>query len=130
MDNSDLVRAYLAAVERFDVEAVAALLDPAMEQREMPNLLYAAGQTRDRARMLEDLPKGMRVLRSQRYEIGSLTAGGDRVVVEARWEGVLAVPLGRLQAGDSMVAHIAMVFECRDGRIVGQRNYDCYEPFR
>ena len=130
MDNSDLVRAYLAAVERFDVDAVAALLDPAMEQREMPNLLYAAGQTRDRARMLEDLPKGMRVLRSQRYEIGSVTAGGDRVAVEARWEGVLGLPLGRLQAGDSMVAHIAMVFECRDGRIVGQRNYDCYEPFR
>lgn len=130
MDNSDLVRAYLAAVERFDVDAVAALLDPAMEQREMPNLLYATGQTRNCAKMLEDLPKGLRVLRSQRYEIGSLTAGGDRVVVEARWEGVLAVPLGRLQAGDSMVAHIAMVFECRDGRIVGQRNYDCYEPFR
>ena len=130
MDNSDLVRAYLAAVERFDVDAVGALLDPAMEQREMPNLLYATGQTRNRAKMLEDLPKGLRVLRSQRYEIGSLTAGGDRVVVEARWEGVLAVPLGRLQAGDSMVAHIAMVFECRGGRIVGQRNYDCYEPFR
>lgn len=130
MDNSDLVKAYLAAVERFDVPAVAALLDPSMVQREMPNLLYAEGQSRDRARMLEDLPKGARLLRDQRYEIQSLTADGDRVVVEARWEGTLSVPLGRLQAGDSMVAHIPMVFECRDGRIVGQRNYDCYEPFR
>lgn len=130
MDNSQLVKAYLAAVERFDVPAVAALLDPSMVQHEMPNLLYAEGQSRDRARMLEDLPKGARLLRDQRYEIQSLTADGDRVVVEARWEGTLSVPLGRLQAGDSMVAHIAMVFECRDGRIVGQRNYDCYESFR
>ena len=31
--------------------------------------------------------------------------------------------------GDAMVAHICMVFALRDGRIVAQRNYDCYEDF-
>jgi ketosteroid isomerase-like protein len=28
-----------------------------------------------------------------------------------------------------MRAHIAAFLEFRDGRIVAQRNYDCYEPF-
>ena len=46
-----------------------------------------------------------------------------------RWEGILDVPLGRLQPGDAMVAHICMVFTLRDGKIVRQVNYDCYEEF-
>ena len=58
-------------------------------------------------------------------------AKGDpiAVVVETRWEGVLNVPLGRLQPGDSMVAHICMIFTLEDGRIIAQKNYDCYEDF-
>jgi ketosteroid isomerase-like protein len=28
-----------------------------------------------------------------------------------------------------MRAHIAAFLEFRDGKIVAQRNYDCYEPF-
>jgi ketosteroid isomerase-like protein len=39
------------------------------------------------------------------------------------------VPLGRLKPGDAMIAHICMVFTVKDGRIVAQRNYDCYEEF-
>ena len=130
MGSSDVVRAYIGAVERFDVATVASLLDAAMVQRELPNLLYASGQVRSRAAMLEDLPKGQRVLRSQRYDILSVIEQGDHVAVEARWEGVLAIPLGRLSTGDPIVAHIAMLFEVRQGRIVSQRNYDCYEAFR
>ena len=54
---------------------------------------------------------------------------GDKVVVETRWEGVLAVPLGALKPGDTMVAHIRMVFTLRDDRVIAQHNYDCYEDF-
>jgi hypothetical protein len=31
--------------------------------------------------------------------------------------------------GDIMVAHLCMVFRLKDGRIIEQRNYDCYEDF-
>ncbi len=127
--NEALVRAYLAAVARFDKDAVGALIDPAIVQTEYPNKLLAAGQVRGREDMLRDLPKGASVLRSQVYLIETIIAAGDKVVVETRWEGVLNVPVGRLQRGDAMVAHICMIFTINDGRIVGQKNYDCYEDF-
>ncbi len=127
--NLATVRAYLKAIERFDLESAAALLDPEIIQTEYPNKLYANGQVRRREDMLRDLPKGRQVLRSQAYPIETILASEDRVVVETRWQGVLNVPLGRLQPGDSMVAHICMVFTLAGGKIVAQKNYDCYEDF-
>ena len=59
----------------------------------------------------------------------TIHGAGDMVTVETRWEGIVNVPLGTLKPGDAMVAHICMVFTLRDGMIVRQVNYDCYEPF-
>lgn len=129
MSNVEKARAYIAAIERFDVEAVAQFLDPAIEQVERPNRLYADGQTRGREGMLRDLPRGAQVLRRQTYRIETIYGAGDMVTVETRWEGIVNVPLGALKPGDAMVAHICMVFTLRDGMIVRQVNYDCYEPF-
>src|SRR5690606_14492400 len=128
-DNIAAVRAYNEAVERFDAEAAAAWLHEGVVQTDLPNKLYAKGQVRGRDELKRDLRKGRQVLRSQTYPIATIFASGDRVAVETRWEGVLNVPLGRLQPGDAMVAHICMIFMLRDGKIVGQKNYDCYEDF-
>ena len=127
--NVEIVRAYLAAIERFDVEAVGRYIDPAIEQVERPNRLYAKGQVRGREELLRDLPRGAQVLRRQSYPIETIFGAGDKVTVETRWEGILNIALGTMKAGDAMVAHICMVFTLRDGRIVRQVNYDCYEPF-
>ena len=127
--NLQVVRDYLAAVERLDVEALAGLLDADAVQVERPNKLYKDGQVRGTEQMLRDLPRARRVLRRQAYPIETIFAAGDKVAVEARWEGVVNVPLGRLQPGDAMVAHICMLFTLRDGKIVRQVNYDCYEDF-
>jgi ketosteroid isomerase-like protein len=127
--NVATVRAYIAAVEALDLERVAGFIDPAIVQTEYPNRLYARGQVRGREDMLRDLPRARTVLRSQSYPIGNIFAAGDKVTVETRWEGVLNVPLGRLQPGEVIVAHICMVFTLKDGRIVAQKNYDCYEDF-
>jgi ketosteroid isomerase-like protein len=127
--NIETVRAYLRAIESFDVEQMGVLLDNGVVQTEYPNKLYAKGQVRGREVMMRDLPRGQKVLRSQAYPIETVFGSGDKVVVETRWEGILNVPLGRLQPGDAMVAHIAMIFTLKDGRIVAQKNYDCYEDF-
>lgn len=127
--NMATVRDLIAAIERFDVETVARLYHADVVQTEHPNRLYPKGQVRDRATMLRDLPKGKAVLRSQRYPIEAILASGDMVTVQTRWEGILNVPLGRLQPGDTMVAHICMVMTLRDGQVVAQTNYDCYEDF-
>src|SRR5690606_27822390 len=128
-DNIATVRAFIEAVERFDADAAEGFLDAQVVQTELPNKLYAKGQVRGRGDLIRDLPKGRQVLRSQAYPISTIFAAGDKVAVETRWEGVLNVPLGRLQPGDSMVAHICMIFTLRDGKIAAQRNYDCYEDF-
>lgn len=127
--NVATVRDYVAAVERLDVDAVARLIEPAIEQVERPNKLYRDGQLRGAEQMLRDLPRGSQVLRQQSYAIGTIFGAGDQVVVEARWEAIVNVSLGRLAPGDTMVAHICMVFTLRNGRIVRQVNYDCYEDF-
>lgn len=127
--NVGVVREYIAAIERFDVEAVGRLLDPDVVQIERPNKLYAKGQTRGYSEMTRDLPRGAKVLRQQSYPIGAIFEAGDTVTVETRWEGILNVPLGSLQPGDAMVAHICMVITLKDGRIIRQVNYDCYEDF-
>jgi hypothetical protein len=51
------------------------------------------------------------------------------VAIEAIWTGTLAIGLGSLKPGDKMRARFAQFFEFRDGLIVRQRNYDCFEPW-
>jgi ketosteroid isomerase-like protein len=43
--------------------------------------------------------------------------------------GTVARGFGALQPGDTMRAHFAVFLEIRGGRIVSQRNYDCFDPF-
>ena len=54
---------------------------------------------------------------------------GDKVSLEVLWTGVLAISFGSLSAGSEMRAHSAMFFEFNDGKVVNQRNYDCFEPW-
>jgi ketosteroid isomerase-like protein len=127
--NVAAVRAYIGAVERLEVEVAGQFIDPAIVQVERPNKLYKDGQVRGAEQMLRDMPRAKQVLQRQSYPIDTIFASGDNVVVETRWEGIVNVPLGRLKPGDAMVAHICMVFTLRDGKIVRQVNYDCYEDF-
>ena len=77
--------------------------------------------------MREAAARGRSVLRGQRYEVKSAYADGDTVILEVLWAGTLAVPVGTLAAGDEMHAHFAVFLEFRNGRIIRQRNYDCYQ---
>ena len=126
--NLDLVRAYLSALQRGHAgESLRGFLAENVRQIEMPNRLNPSGKESDLATMLKRSEQGLTVLREQRYEIVSEIAQGNRAAVEARWTGVLAIPLGTLEAGAEMKAHFAMFFEFADGKIVLQRNYDCFE---
>lgn len=131
IDAVALVQAYIRAVEAFDAEAAAPLLAEEMQFEELPNRIRPKGGVDGKAAMMAALRRSgeRKLLSGQRYVLGDIIASGERVVVEARWEGDLVVPVGALPAGGTMVAHICMVFEVQQGRIVRQRNYDCYEPF-
>ena len=101
-----------------------------IEQIEYPNLLTTVKTCRN----LEDLKiaaeKGKGVLRSERYEIIKKYSFESSVIVEVVWRGVLAIPIGKLKAGDTMKAYFAQFYEFKDGKIIRQRNYDCFEHFK
>jgi ketosteroid isomerase-like protein len=65
----------------------------------------------------------------ERSDVIHLVATGDEVAAEIRWSARLTAAVGALPAGGIMRAHLAMFLTWRDGKIVSQRNYDCFEPF-
>lgn len=131
MSNAQIVRTYIEAVQRQDEPAVFALLHPDMRFHELPNRIRPRGGVDDLAAMRAGFRRAAegQVLSAQRYMLDAVIEAGDRVIVEARWEGDLVIPLGRLQPGETLVAHLCMIFRLSGGRIIEQRNYDCYEDF-
>lgn len=65
----------------------------------------------------------------QIYKITNEIAEGDRVALEVEWVGTLAVPLGSLPIGGQMKAFFAVFPEFRQGKIIMQRNHDCFEAW-
>ncbi|UBU10158.1 nuclear transport factor 2 family protein [Nonomuraea gerenzanensis] len=104
-------------------------LHPDVVQHELPNLLFPGGAVRDLDGLCEAAERGAKVISEQRFEVRNAVASGDQVALEVLWTGTLAVPLRDLPAGHVLRAHLGVFLEFRDGRIVAQRNYDCYEPF-
>jgi ketosteroid isomerase-like protein len=126
--NLDLARAYLQAIERRD-PAMSDAFAPDVVQREFPNRLVPAGATRDLDALREGSLRGQQVLQREHYEIVNALEQGSEVALEVIWTGVLAIPIGTLAAGDTMRAHFGVFLTFRDGLIVSQRNYDCFDPF-
>lgn len=128
--NLDTAHRYLQALEAGEAgEALARFFHPEVSQREYPNRLNPSGTTSDLKTLLRRSEQGRQVLSSQRYAVRHAQAEGDSVALEFDWSGTLARPVAALPAGATLRASCAMFLTFRDGRIVSQRNYDCFEPF-
>lgn len=128
--NIYLIRTYLNALQNGEAgDALRRFFTDDVRQVEMPNQLNNRGQESNLEHILQRSQQGLKILQRQQYEIVSEIGQGDRVAVEARWTGVLAIALGTLAAGTEMKASFAMFFHFRDGRIDLQRNYDCFDPW-
>lgn len=127
--NLKKVELYLKAIENGDFAYIANLFSPDAVLEQLPNRIYPNGIRSEASRMAEAFEKGRKLLSSQSYEIKSYVADGDRVSVEVLWTGTLALAFGSLSVGSQMRAHSAMFFHFQDGKIVSQRNYDCFEPW-
>ena len=128
--NLDTARRYLRAIEDGATgEALAAFFHPEVTQREYPNRLVPHGATRDLRALLEGAERGQKVISGQRYAVRHAVEQGDTVALEVDWSGTLQVPVGTLPVGGTMRAAFAVFLTFRDGRILTQHNYDCFEPF-
>jgi len=120
---------YLKSIENGDFAFVAELFAPDAVIEQLPNRIYPNGIRSGVSKMSEAFEKGRKLLSSQSYEIKNHFVEGDRAALEVLWTGTLAIGFGSLAAGSAMRAHSAMFFEFRDGKIISQRNYDCFEPW-
>jgi ketosteroid isomerase-like protein len=128
-DLIDIVHRYFAALESDDPEASLAFFADDVIQFEFPNRLVPTGATRNLEALRAAARRGKAVIARQRFEVVNAMVNGHRVACEVRWVGVLAFPIGSLQPGEEMRARFAVFLEFRDGKIVQQRNYDCFDPF-
>lgn len=128
-DNLTRARHYLAALESGDTETVLSHLAADVIQEEFPNRLLPNGARRNLEQLREGCERGKKAMRSQQFEILSAMSAGDRVALEVLWTGTLAIPLGTLPSGGQMRARFAVFLTFRDGLIVRQHNYDCFEPW-
>jgi hypothetical protein len=128
--NLAAARRYLELIERFaQPEEFEGLLHPNIQHEEYPNLLMKNGSKRDYTTMVVGPQQGRKILSENRYEIQNAFVSGDWVAVEIIWTGTLAIPLGTMPAGYEMRAHIATLLQFKDGLIITQHQYDCYDPF-
>lgn len=116
-------------VESGKFDDLIPLFAPDAIVEQLPNRIYPNGASVRALESRASFEKGRKLFSSQRYEITNQVVNADMVALEVLWIGKLAVPLGNLQAGSEMRAHSAMFLEFRDGKIVDQRNYDCFEPW-
>ena len=127
--NLEKVKLYLKSIENGDFAYIADLFSPDAIVEQLPNRLYPNGIRSGASKMAEAFEKGRKLLSSQSYELRSCVGDGDKVSVEVLWTGTLAISFGSLAAGSQMRAHSAMFFQFKDGQIISQRNYDCFEPW-
>lgn len=128
--NLQTAQRYLQALENnADPATLAQFFDPAVIQEEFPNRLNPNGGRSDYATMLQRAEQGKQLLVSQQYTITNALESGNFVVLEVIWTATLAIRAPALPADGQMRAHFAVFLEFRDGKIVAQRNYDCFDPW-
>ncbi|MCC6457718.1 MAG: nuclear transport factor 2 family protein [Caldilineaceae bacterium] len=121
---------YLELIENFAPPAeLEEILHSDVSLEEYPNLLMPTGSKRDFAGMSIGPQQGRKILTTNRYEIMNAFAAGDWVTLEIVWTGTLAIPLGSMAAGTELKAYIATFLQFKEGKIITQHQYDCYEPF-
>ena len=116
-----LRRLYVAISAGATGDALATFFHPAAEQVEYPSLMRPHGHRRPLAEMLAGAELGTTLIRDQHFEVHRVIEHGDEVAVQLTWTGVL-------RAETPLVSHVAAFYEFRDGLVLRQSSYDCYEP--
>ena len=124
-----LARTFLKAIESgASGDELDAFYHPLIEQTVYPNSVTKQLTTRNLAHLKAGSLMGKKILASQQFEIVREYVSGSTVVLEVVWTGIAAVPLGTVQVGGSMKAWFSQFFDFEEGKIIRQRNYDCFEP--
>lgn len=108
---------------------LAIFFHPDVIQTELPNRLNPKGVVSNLSTILERAEKGKRLFKTQNYEIEHDIVQGDTVVLRLTWTGIMAVSIGTLGAGKTMKGHFAMFMKFKNGQIIEQTAYNCFDDF-
>lgn len=125
----DLLRELYAAISAgVTGERLAAFFHPEAEQIEYPSLLRPHGHRRSLAEMRKGAALGATMVRDQRFDVHHVVERGEEAAVQLTWTATVAVDAGELLAGTTLISHVAAFYVFRDGLVLRQSSYDCYEP--
>ncbi|WP_080055368.1 nuclear transport factor 2 family protein [Spirosoma aerolatum] len=100
-----------------------------IQQIEYPNQLNVNGGVSDYGTLIERSEKGKHIVVSQSYDVQKEYVSSNTVILEVIWKGVFSIPIGQTPPGREIKAHFALFMEFEGGKIVRQRNYDCFDAF-
>ncbi len=127
--HSDTIHRLYAAIEaEAPAGELAAFFHPDAEQVEFPSLVRPAGHRRALPEMLAGAEAGRALIASQRFEVHTVVTDADRAAVQLTWTATTRAAVSGLPAGSRLVAHVAAFYVFRDGLVLRQSSYDCYEP--
>ena len=99
------------------------------EQIEYPSLVDPRVGRRGLDGMITASELGAGLLAFQRYDVRRWIESEETVVCQAEWHAELAKDAGPLREGQHLHTYSILIFTFRDGKIIRQEAYDCYEPF-
>lgn len=128
--NLEVARQYIEVVgdPASTSEDLKAFLDQSVVWREMPNRFAPAGRESDLATACASFEKGRAYLPRQIYTIRRMVASRETVVLEISWTGEVLKTIGPFPAGTRLSAQLAIFLRFRDGKIISQTDYPCYDP--
>jgi ketosteroid isomerase-like protein len=132
MDNREAnlatARKYLKAIELgANGDEMAEFFSPEVIVEIFPSKFFPKGSRSDLGGIRAAANRGKKAMARQEYRIINEMASENMVALEIDWVGTLAAPFQEIPAGGQMRAHFAAFLEFMDGKILRQRNYDCYE---
>ena len=128
-ENLSAARQYIKAIESGAPGGeIAQFFAPEAVLEIFPSRFFPNGSRDDLAGIRAAADRGNKAMTAQKYEVKNELSSGDTVALEMVWTGTLAVPFQSKPAGAEMRAHFAAFLQFKDGKIVAQRNYDCYDP--
>jgi ketosteroid isomerase-like protein len=124
-----LLRQLYAAIEAgLTGDELRRFWHPDAEQVEYPSVLRPRGHRRGLDELIAGSELGLTTVRDQHYEVHTLVEQGDEMAVQLTWTATVAQDLGAVGAGTLLVSHVAAFYVFRDGLVLRQSSYDCYEP--
>jgi len=129
-DNIEIARRYISTLSSgAGPDEMAAFFAPDVVQEEFPNRLMPQGAVRDLQAMKAGRARGRELLSAEHFEVVNAVGMAGQVAMELIWTGTVREAAGPFAAGQALRARFAIFMEFRDGRIVRQRNYDCFDPW-